>query len=135
MLTKEKIESIHALLDNEVISADEYAGIVNVLNKNGNRRNGTKEEVRRIISAVADYYDTSVEQLLSREREPKIVRARQVAMYISQKRTNLPSDAIADEFGRDYSAVVHAKRRIAEKLESDKRLKMDLELISERLGA
>jgi chromosomal replication initiator protein len=135
MLTKEKINAIHALLENEIINTDEYVDILNVLNKNGNASNRTSADFQKIISTVADYYGVSTEQLLSRKREPEIVRPRQVAMYISQKRTNMSHDAIGTEFERDHSAVIFAIRRISTELASDKALKTDLEAINERLGA
>ncbi|HYZ29330.1 MAG TPA: chromosomal replication initiator protein DnaA [Thermoleophilaceae bacterium] len=66
-----------------------------------------------IQDAAAAAFDLSRERLLARDRSPKVVLARQIAMYLARELTDVSLPAIGRGFGRDHSTVLHAHKRIA----------------------
>jgi chromosomal replication initiator protein len=75
--------------------------------------------IRAIQDAVCAVLDVSREDLLSARRTARLVRARQLAMYLSRELTQLSLAEIAREFGRDHTTILHAVRTVAGRLEPD----------------
>lgn len=72
--------------------------------------NDTKPEpikIERIIAEVAKIYNVTEEEILSNRRTANLVLARQVAMYIARKTTDLSFKMIGEGFGKDHSTVLH----------------------------
>ncbi|MCK4548977.1 MAG: chromosomal replication initiator protein DnaA [Candidatus Krumholzibacteria bacterium] len=68
---------------------------------------------RRIREAVAADYDLPAESLRAKTRISRVVRARQVAMYLCREMTDLSLVLIGKQFGgRDHSTVLHSIRKI-----------------------
>ncbi len=68
---------------------------------------------RRIKEAVASNYDLPAETLRGKTRISRVVRARQVAMYLCREMTDLSLVLIGKQFGgRDHSTVLHSIRKI-----------------------
>ncbi len=82
--------------------------------------------INNIQKTVAEYYKIRVADLHSKSRARQVTRPRQVAMALSKELTNHSLPEIGDAFGgRDHTTVLHAKRRIAELVNSDSRTKED----------
>ncbi|MEE8387814.1 MAG: chromosomal replication initiator protein DnaA [Acidiferrobacterales bacterium] len=82
--------------------------------------------INNIQKTVAEYYKIRVADLHSKSRARQVARPRQVAMALSKELTNHSLPEIGDAFGgRDHTTVLHAKRRIAELVNSDSRTKED----------
>jgi chromosomal replication initiator protein len=76
--------------------------------------------VQQIQDAAADLFGVSRDQLLARDRTPRISFARQVAMYVARELTDETLPAIGRSFGgRNHTTVLHAHRRIASDLATD----------------
>jgi chromosomal replication initiator protein len=73
--------------------------------------------VRAIQDAVSAVHGISRDQLLSSSRVGRVARARQLAMYLSRELTPLSLSAIAVEFSRDHTTVLHAVRAVGARLE------------------
>ena len=73
--------------------------------------------VGEIQEAVCAVLHLSLDELLSTRRTPRIVRARQLAMYLARDITGLSLARIARDFNRDHSTVLHAIRRVEAGLE------------------
>lgn len=69
-------------------------------------------KIEKIISEVAKTYNISEEDILSSKRTANLVIARQVAMYIARKTTDLSLKAIGETFGRDHTTVLHNVEKI-----------------------
>ena len=81
-------------------------------------RDGRLEpSVGDVQEAVCAVLHLSRDELLSARRTPRIVRARQIAMYLSRDLTGLSLARIAAQFNRDHSTVMHAIRRVDAGLE------------------
>lgn len=70
-----------------------------------------------IKEVVANYYEITVDDLISSSRQQNIARPRQVAMYFSRKMTNLSLIKIANSFDRDHSTVMHGTDKIEKLME------------------
>lgn len=79
--------------------------------------------VEVIQRVVARHYDTTRLELISQRRTAKVVRPRQVAMYIAKMMTVLSLPQIGRQFGnRDHTTILHAVRKIRWLIESDQDL-------------
>lgn len=82
--------------------------------------------INNIQKTVAEYFKIRVADLHSKSRARQVARPRQVAMALSKELTNHSLPEIGDAFGgRDHTTVLHAKKRIAELVNSDSRTKED----------
>ena len=70
-----------------------------------------------IMSAVAEYFAVSVDDLCGTSRTHVLVTARQMAMYLCRELTDLSLPKIGQVFGgRDHTTVMHADRKIRQLL-------------------
>jgi chromosomal replication initiator protein len=75
--------------------------------------------ITEIQAAVADHFDLTVEELLSKDRSRRVSGPRQIAMFLSCEMSGETLPMIASAFGRDHSTVVHARDRIASTRRTD----------------
>ena len=77
---------------------------------------GGKEKllsIHDIQSAVAKYYNITVEDIKGKKRTKTMVQPRQIAMYLSRELTGSSLQKIGSDFGRDHSTVLHAYEKIS----------------------
>ncbi len=85
-------------------------------------------EPRTIQNLVAQFFKISPAVLVSDTKNRRITNARQVAMYLCRKLTDMSLKEIAAFFGRkDHSTVIYAVNKIKKKKKNDLNLKRDLE--------
>ena len=65
-----------------------------------------------IISQVCKFYNVDDAVIRSTQKNKGVAEARQVAMYLIRKLTNLSLPDIGKEFNRDHSTVLHAIRKV-----------------------
>jgi chromosomal replication initiator protein len=76
--------------------------------------------IEQVQDAAAALFGVSRDELLARDRTPRIAFARQVAMYVAREVTDETLPAIGRGFGgRNHTTVLHAHRRIAAEMVSD----------------
>jgi len=76
--------------------------------------------VKDIQTAVAEYYDVRVSDILAHRRTADITMPRHVAMYLTKKLTHRSLPEIGRLFGRrDHTTVLHACRKIEALCETD----------------
>jgi len=68
--------------------------------------------VAAIQQAVSSVLGVPQSEILSPRRTPRVVRARQLAMFVARDLTPLSLAQIAREFDRDHSTVLHAIRTV-----------------------
>ena len=68
--------------------------------------------VEKIVNAVSNFYNVSVENMKSKKRNDSIANARHVAIYLIRKYTDLPLKSIGEIFGRDYSTVISSISKV-----------------------
>ncbi|MFT4231027.1 MAG: chromosomal replication initiator protein DnaA [Microbacterium sp.] len=68
-----------------------------------------------IVTATAQYFKLTVDDLYGSSRSQFIAQARQIAMYLCRERTNLSLPKIGQLFGkRDHTTVMYACKKISE---------------------
>jgi chromosomal replication initiator protein len=91
--------------------------------------------VKDVQAAVARYYRLSVADLLSQSRTARIVWPRQVAIHLAKELTDEPLQAIGESFGgRNHATVLHARRRVSERIVSDMEAAAELADLTRELG-
>ena len=69
-----------------------------------------------IISEVCRFYSIEEDVIRGTQKNKATVEARQVAMYLIRKMTNLSQPEIAEVFGKNHTTVLYAVRRVEEEL-------------------
>ncbi len=96
-----------------------------------NRRKCTPEVV---IEAVADFYSLSPEDLKGRSRSQKVVKPRQIAMYLARQETKASLPKIGKALGgRDHTTVLYGLRKIGDQTERDEMLRREVLAIKKML--
>jgi chromosomal replication initiator protein len=89
-----------------------------------------------IQQAVCEAFSITVDELLSTSRAARLVWPRQVAMYLARENTNLTFPDIGRRFGgRNHTTVMHAVKRTADRLTTDREAFDTVRALTERLGA
>jgi len=90
-------------------------------------------DIRRIQEIVCEYFSMTAKDLLGPRRDQRIVRPRQVAMYLCKEITGASYPEIGTQFGgKDHTTVIHACRKVEANLE-DHYIRTSLENIQARL--
>ncbi len=87
-----------------------------------------------IQDAVCAVYGVARSDLLSPSRSERIVRARQMAMYLARELTSLSLAEISRGFDRDHSTVAHAIRAVEAKLEPGSETSLRVHTVHAALG-
>ena len=86
--------------------------------------------IQEIKEKISIHYNVKIENMISKSRKHEIALARQMAIFIARKYTNLSLKEIGKEFGnRDHSTVLHSCTAIQNYLDTDQRMQVDFETI------
>ena len=84
--------------------------------------------VEHIVNEVSRYYEVSPQDVRSNRRTAQVSLARQVAMYVVREVTQMPMEAIGEEFGkRDHSTVVYALKQVKKMMDQNEHFKNTIE--------
>ena len=87
-----------------------------------------------IHETVASYYNINKEDLCSTKRPREIAFPRQIAMYLCRELTNNSLLQIAQSFNKnDHSTVIHAHKKISDKIKEDAKLNKSITELTERI--
>jgi chromosomal replication initiator protein len=79
-----------------------------------------KVDISNIQKVVAEKYHIDVRDMKSKKRTDALAFPRQIAMYLSRTMSDeFSTTTIGEAFGRDHTTVMHACKKIKEKLNSD----------------
>lgn len=98
------------------------------INESGNRFT-----IEAVQAAVEDFYHVSHNDLVSKSRSRAIAHPRQVAIYLSRELINTTYAEIGKAFNRDHSTIVHSCLLIEKKLNEDRNLREEIEVIRKNL--
>jgi chromosomal replication initiation ATPase DnaA len=91
--------------------------------------------IRDIARAVCDHFHVTMVDLVSKRRTARIVRPRQVVMFLARAHTTRSLPEIGRLLGdKDHTTVLHGVRSIADRLAADPALHRDIDEIVLRLG-
>lgn len=88
-----------------------------------------------IITATAQYFRLTVDDLYGSSRSQAVATARQIAMYLCRERTNLSLPKIGQLFGnRDHTTVMYAYKKISELMKERRSIYNQVSEITTQLG-
>ena len=86
--------------------------------------------VDKIQNVVSNYFNISLNEMLSQRRSRPLARPRQIAMYLAKKMTTRSLPEIGRRFAnRDHTTVIHAVKTITRLSEQDDEMKKNLSQI------
>ncbi len=89
---------------------------------------------KKIIKAVADFYEISEKEILNRSRKKGVVKPRQIAMYLLRDELKCSFPFIGEKLGRkDHTTAIHAYKKITEEVKINLNLDEELKLIKEKV--
>jgi chromosomal replication initiator protein len=105
----------------------------------GTSRAGTRVDpptIERIQQVVCEAYSLTREELLSSSRAARIAGPRQLAMFLAREHTSASLPAIGAAFsGRNHTTVMHAVKKVRERLENDDQTRDCVRDLTNRLRA
>lgn len=88
-----------------------------------------------IISATAQYFKLTVDDLYGSSRSQSVATARQIAMYLCRERTSLSLPKIGQLFGnRDHTTVMYAYKKISDLMKERRSIYNQVSEITAQLG-
>ncbi len=76
--------------------------------------------ITRVQEVVSEFFNISVDDMLSQRRTRNIARPRQIAMFLSRELTQSSSTEIGTSFsGKDHTTVVHAVKAVHKLMQDD----------------
>jgi chromosomal replication initiator protein len=93
-----------------------------------------KVSIETILRVVSDQFAVKVSELTGKRRHKSISHPRQIAMYLARRLTQYSLVEIGGQFGgRDHTTVIYANEKVARELETNPRLREDLEMLVRRI--
>lgn len=84
-----------------------------------------------VCKVVADFYGITLEEMLSKARPARIAWPRQVAMTLLRRCSQMSLNEVGQFFGgRDHGTVLHAERRVAEREQTEKNARAQIEALT-----
>jgi chromosomal replication initiator protein len=84
--------------------------------------------IGQIQAIVASHYNLAVSELVSPNRAARVAWPRQLAIYLTRELTSTSLQAIGEAFGgRNHATVLHACKRVSERLVTDQQAGVELE--------
>lgn len=111
-----KIKAMHELVDEKIDIELAQRAIDAIKTENP----GLHPTPERIMEAVANYFYTPVDQLISQNRSKAVAYPRQMAMYMIRQELEYSFPDIAKIFKRDHTTVMHACNKIEEERKNSK---------------
>ncbi|MDO5390483.1 MAG: chromosomal replication initiator protein DnaA [Eubacteriales bacterium] len=88
-----------------------------------------------IISMVAEHFDITEDDIRGTKRNSKIVRPRQIAMYLCRDMTEVPLAAIGKIMGnKDHTTVMHGFEKIEKEMKTSESLKNTIEILKKKIN-
>lgn len=95
---------------------------------------GAKPSVDQVIEAVSRHYRIPVHEIKGESRRAPIVHARHVAVYLTREITLGSWPHIGAQFGdRDHTTVIHAYRKIGERMATDREVAAEVQRLRDEL--
>jgi len=87
----------------------------------------------QIIKAVVDFFNISIEDLLTKKRKKEIVEPRQIIVYLLRELLNMSYPYIGEKIGRDHTTAIHAYEKINQEINRNSALYQKILLIKESI--
>jgi chromosomal replication initiator protein len=99
------------------------------------RRSGPPS-IADVQAIVAGHFQLSIEQLTSASRANQVLWPRQIAIHLARDLTGASLPAIGKAFGgRNHATVLHACKRVSERLKNDRHVVDEIAGLADRVSA
>jgi chromosomal replication initiator protein len=99
------------------------------------RRGSSQPTVDDVKRTVAERFSVSTEELISPTRTVRVAWPRQLAIHLARELTGASLQAIGEAFGgRNHATVLHACKRVSERLADDENVVRELDSLAQRLA-
>ena len=89
---------------------------------------------KKIIKAIAEFYDIEEKDLVTRSRKKDFVKPRQIAMYLMRKELESSYPSIGERFGgRDHTTAIHSCEKIDNELRTSHELQEEIQAIKDKI--
>ncbi|MFR9652047.1 MAG: chromosomal replication initiator protein DnaA [Rikenellaceae bacterium] len=90
--------------------------------------------VDSIVEEVCSFYSIAIDQFHTKKRTRDLAQARQIAMYLSKQLTKSSLSSIGSAIGgRNHSTVLHSCKSVANMIETDKKIRNDIEELTKSI--
>jgi len=121
----------YASLAGESVTVDKVEHLLRDLLREEASRQVSIDDIQKV---VAEFYDVRLADMTSRRRPASIAFPRQVAMYLSRTMTKGSLVEIGEAFGgRDHGTVIHACKKVSERIEGEAGLRESIARIESQL--
>jgi chromosomal replication initiator protein len=86
-----------------------------------------------IKKLVCKYYNCSLQEVVSRSRKQRLVRPRQMAIYLSRRYTDAPLQRIGKAFNRYHATALHSIHSIERGLKESSSIQKQVEFFHQKL--
>ncbi|MCI9081102.1 MAG: chromosomal replication initiator protein DnaA [Lachnospiraceae bacterium] len=88
-----------------------------------------------VIEIVAEHFNISTDQMISKTRSNDIAKPRQIAMYLCKNMTSTPLDTIGALLGgRDHSTIIYGIRKVTSEYDKDENFHYLIETIKKKIN-
>ncbi|MDO8577276.1 MAG: chromosomal replication initiator protein DnaA [Candidatus Wildermuthbacteria bacterium] len=89
---------------------------------------------RRVVQAVAEFYDIKEKDILAPSRKKEVVRPRQIAMYLLREELKSSYPFIGKRFGgKDHTTAIYSCAKIGKELQESEGFAEEMALIRQRI--
>ena len=91
-------------------------------------------QIDKVKELVSSYFNISEKDLTGNSRKQDLVYARNLAIYLSRTKYNVPLKKIGECFNRDHATVVHSVKKIEDDITMDEFIKQDVDNLIKKLN-
>jgi len=118
-------------LDNRELTLDLAKDVVRTVSNSNASRLLTIDDIKQEVST---YYEQPVELLSAKTRKHEVVLARQMCMYLAKQLTQMSLKSIGLHFGgRDHTTVLHSCQQIMNYIDTDAKIRGDVDYLKKAL--
>lgn len=118
-------------LDNREPTLELAKDIVRGVSNAPSTRTLTIDDIKQEVSG---YYNQEISLLSAKTRKHEVVLARQMCMYLAKQLTQMSLKSIGMHFGgRDHTTVLHSCQTIMNYIDTDKKIRADVEFLRKAL--
>ena len=89
---------------------------------------------KKIVKAIAEFYDIEEKDLVTRSRKKDFVKPRQIAMYLMRRELESSYPSIGERFGgRDHTTAIHSCEKIERELRTNPDLQEEIQAVKDRI--
>lgn len=119
-------------LDNRDLTLDLAKDVVRGVTNAPSTRTLTIDDIKQEVAA---YYNQDVALLSAKTRKHEVVLARQMCMYLAKQLTQMSLKSIGMHFGgRDHTTVLHSCQTILNYIDTDRKIRQDVDFLRKALN-